>query len=1343
MADSSPNSIPAPSMTLSVDRPWKLARVILQGSIVAYLAAAAVVFLASLFLSAAWLRLPFLGALYDRQLLFTSAAPTGLGLDWDLHRQGVHEGDRLVSLDGQPVRSSREAKGVLSRLLPGGSTQATIIRPDGAQITLDVKLGALDLQDQVAYIILPLVLALLLLAMGIWILVKRWGKTAGRPLVVLLASLSIASSTFFDGFSTHALWSVWVASLAIAAASLLYVVLLFPEIPDLAQRFPLLNWLAGIVAIGALALSIPSFVGAATSPAVISSWKGIIAFAAFSVAVCLLLNSYRSFSAPSPVVKAQARLIAASTFLAFGPLAVWFALHASGGQAFTPYLALPVFLLPLALVYAMQRFSIAGAATWVRRGVIYGALSLLILGAYALIVTGLSLVFGTTMPAASPLWIAGIAFVMALLLDPVRTRLQALADRSLFRGQRAVIETVEGFTNELSTALTLEAISRVVRRAADSMVQPTATHLFVYDLLQDQFAALPDDTGRPSTDIRFGARGPLAQYFAQARLPFLHDEKHLPRALEADQGRLRLLDSRLFLPLTRREQTLGWIALGPRRSAEPYTPSDLNVLEPLAHQASIAISRVQTVENLERRIQEMNALTRVAQGVNITLTFDDVLELIYAQTAQVLPLSHLHITLHNAEEDYYYLAFAVDNNERLSGRENTPLSADVGLAREVVRRSRPILTNDYLGECRAVGASPIADGISAWMGVPLNAGAQSIGALSVGSREFAATYTRSQLELLQAIADQTAGAIVKARLLRATQQRAAQLAKLNDVTRRLASVLDMDQLRQDIVDGAANILGCEAGLLYLLDQSTGELVVRASAGAIPKNTLGQHVPAGAGNASAAAATGSASVQNDLAAGTGAHFLDHGESAFRPRASLAVPLQVQDSIIGVLELMNRVDHSPFLPEDQGLLMAFSGQASVALENVRLYTLTDQELAARVEELSVMQRIDRELNASLEMDRAMRITLEWALRQSNAEAGLIGLLEEGRLRVVVEMGYESAPAVSADQSVALTLPGFQAAVETGQPQRVQLQAAAGGGFLSGADHQVVIPIRREARVIGLLALESTRPAQEDLDFLSRLSDHAAIAISNAQLYDQVQRANIAKSDFVSLVAHELKNPMTSIKGYTELLAAGTVGTVNEMQANFLNTIRSNTDRMSTLVSDLNDNSKIEAGRLRLDFKFVEIMELIEEVIRSSKRQIEEKQQTVQMEIPQQLPPVWGDRTRLGQVFTNLISNANKYTPEGGSLVIGAEPSPNHWDPQGASQVVHVWIRDSGIGISPEDQQRIFQKFFRSEDPKAREAPGAGLGLNITRSLVEMQGGRIWFESQYRRGTTFHFTVPVGEA
>jgi len=220
------------------------------------------------------------------------------------------------------------------------------------------------------------------------------------------------------------------------------------------------------------------------------------------------------------------------------------------------------------------------------------------------------------------------------------------------------------------------------------------------------------------------------------------------------------------------------------------------------------------------------------------------------------------------------------------------------------------------------------------------------------------------------------------------------------------------------------------------------------------------------------------------------------------------------------------------------------------------------------------------------------------------------------------------------------------------------------------------------------------------------------------------------------------MTSIKGYTELLAAGAVGPVTEPQANFLATIRSNIDRMNTLISDLNDNSKIEAGRMRLEFQAIPLAGVVDEVLRSLRKQMDEKNQAVTVTIPEDLPSTWADRTRLMQVLVNLVSNAYKYTERDGQITVGAERCENRWDPDGATEVVHIWVQDTGIGIAPEDQPKIFQKFFRSEDPKTREAPGTGLGLNITRSLVEMQGGKIWFESEFRKGTTFHFTVPVAQ-
>ena len=451
----------------------------------------------------------------------------------------------------------------------------------------------------------------------------------------------------------------------------------------------------------------------------------------------------------------------------------------------------------------------------------------------------------------------------------------------------------------------------------------------------------------------------------------------------------------------------------------------------------------------------------------------------------------------------------------------------------------------------------------------------------------------------------------------------------------------------------------------------------------------------------------------------------------------------ESVVKCIEL--GAEDSLSKPFNSVMLKARIG---ASLEKKRL---RDQD-QAYMEELSVMQHIDRELNTTLDVGRAMRITLEWAMHRSNADAGLVGIVEESGIQIMASQGYDAELAPYQDAHLPAELPAIQETIQSGQPQRqctTEVQDSGQtkftGGLLAAAQSQIVIPIRREAEVIGLILLESATSeyfTAETLAFLTRLSDHAAIAISNAQLYAALEAANIAKSDFVSFVSHELKTPMTSIKGYSDMLVQGAVGPVNEMQVKFLNIVRSNVDRMSVLVTDLADVSRIEAGRLRLEPGAVSIIEIVEEVVQSVRTQFEEKELALAQHIPDDLSLVWADRSRLIQILANMMSNAYKYTPQGGQITIHVEQGANQWDPDGAPEVVHVAVQDSGIGISPQDQANIFQKFFRSEDQKARESPGTGLGLNITKNLVEMQGGRIWFESEFRQGTTFHFTVPVAE-
>lgn len=224
---------------------------------------------------------------------------------------------------------------------------------------------------------------------------------------------------------------------------------------------------------------------------------------------------------------------------------------------------------------------------------------------------------------------------------------------------------------------------------------------------------------------------------------------------------------------------------------------------------------------------------------------------------------------------------------------------------------------------------------------------------------------------------------------------------------------------------------------------------------------------------------------------------------------------------------------------------------------------------------------------------------------------------------------------------------------------------------------------------------------------------------------------KSEFVSMVSHELRTPLTSIKGYIDLLLDGEVGELQPQQQNFLTIAKNNTDRLVALISDLLDISRIEAGKLELKRSRIEIAAAIREVAASFAPQIEAKQQALALDLSENLTPIFGDPDRVHQILTNLLSNAHKYTPRGGKISITARE---------AQQQLQVDVTDNGIGLSPEEQTKIFARFYRARNRATEHVGGTGLGLAITRSLVELHGGEIRVTSTRGVGSTFTILFPT---
>jgi signal transduction histidine kinase len=228
---------------------------------------------------------------------------------------------------------------------------------------------------------------------------------------------------------------------------------------------------------------------------------------------------------------------------------------------------------------------------------------------------------------------------------------------------------------------------------------------------------------------------------------------------------------------------------------------------------------------------------------------------------------------------------------------------------------------------------------------------------------------------------------------------------------------------------------------------------------------------------------------------------------------------------------------------------------------------------------------------------------------------------------------------------------------------------------------------------------------------------------------------KSEFVATVSHELRTPMTSIRGYVDVLLMGAAGAITESQAHFLDIVKSNTERLNILVNDLLDISRIEAGRVTLTLQSVDLREVADEIVAEIQRRSHEenKAMKISVKIKGTLPRVAADPERIRQIMGNIVDNAYNYTPSDGKILIALHPE---------NGAVQVDVKDSGIGVSIEQQDRVFERFFRGENPLVLATPGTGLGLPIVKQLVEMHHGKIWMNSTGipGEGSTFSFTVPV---
>jgi signal transduction histidine kinase/DNA-binding response OmpR family regulator len=484
--------------------------------------------------------------------------------------------------------------------------------------------------------------------------------------------------------------------------------------------------------------------------------------------------------------------------------------------------------------------------------------------------------------------------------------------------------------------------------------------------------------------------------------------------------------------------------------------------------------------------------------------------------------------------------------------------------------------------------------------------------------------------------------------------------------------------------------------------------------------------------------------------------EYGRSDFQRmggyRTMMGAPMVVGDQVVGVLNVW-RTTVDPFDDAAEALLATFAEQAALALLHVQLVTALESrsaELARKVDQLEALAEVGEAISSTLVADEVLTTILTHAVRLSGTDGGSLMEFDEATGLFGVRAASGTSPRViealrateihidrtwvgrAARARQVLQIPDLDAEEQPLDPHLDLLHA-------DGWRSLVAIPLVRPDRVVGALVVRRKSVGSfslETCELLAAFASQSAVALTNARLYQQLERqsaelaaASRHKSEFLASMSHELRTPLNAVIGFSEVLLERMFGELNERQDDYLRDIHSAGRHLLALLGDILDLSKIEAGRMELDIAAFSMDDVIAQALALVRERATLHGIQLGLEADGNLGTVWADELRLKQVMLNLLSNAVKFTPDGGRVTVRA------WRDE---DEVDVTVTDTGIGIEPADQDRIFDSFQQGER-SASSSEGTGLGLTLSRRIVELHGGRLWLTSAPGEGSTFGFAIP----
>ncbi len=596
------------------------------------LAVVVTVFLVAHVLAWRWAREPFPGLLLEPTLVLSPLQGRGWArLQFD---PPLEQPDRLIAIDGQPVKRYADVATILSEHAGGDTVRVQVARPDGNLREAQVTLALFPLRDLFLIFIVPYLVGLAYLGIGVWVYwVRGWGR-AGQVFTGLCAAVALMLGGIFDISTTHRLVVLWGATVPFAAATLMHLAMIFPQEPRFVRRVPVLRLLPYLPATFLALRSAFSVYDVSQPWEYISQWRNSYLFAAVGIFFLLGLLIYRLVRPPSPLVRQQSRIILLGATLAFLPVVPWLLLNVLGQAVpFLTPLYTPLFtLFPLSIAYAILRYRLLDVDRLLSQGLAYGALTFLVVAAYFALVNGLSHLFAVR--ASDPVPLSLFVLALILLFNPLRNRVQRLVDRVFFREPVDYRAALQEFSHELTQTLDLNAVLAEVGRQVEESLHPDRQWACLYDEDLACYVGQPMSQGQRATfPVTFALDGALARWLRDHQeCLYLPAERGLPVKLSDEWVRMGALGAMVYVPLRTRERLSGWLALGPKRSGQPYHSDDLAFLSALADQSALVVENARLFASVRRNlaaITEMKNLmddvfSSIASGVITTDIHDKV-----------------------------------------------------------------------------------------------------------------------------------------------------------------------------------------------------------------------------------------------------------------------------------------------------------------------------------------------------------------------------------------------------------------------------------------------------------------------------------------------------------------------------------------------------------------------------------------------------------------------------------------------------------------------------------------------------------------------------------------------